>query len=149
MHGLCERNCVHGLDHPFCSPVGVALYLEGSGVVQNNSIIRLAVTNTVRELECISAAESAGVGQFIAPNGNDITGNSSIVSVGDSTDPGFVSLQLASFIRDNPGVYTCIIPDGTGIWQHLHVGIYHSTFNGKIPLKLVYLIIVNYMYFII
>lgn len=88
------------------------------------------MTGINRELECISASESAHIGQFIAPNGNDIT-NDSIVAVGDSSDPGFVSLQLATFTRDNPGVYTCIIPDEKGIWHHLHVGIYNSRFNGS------------------
>lgn len=108
----------------------MALYLEGTGLVKNNSIIQ-ATTGTIRELECISASESADVGQFIAPNGNDITNDSSTVTVGNLSDPGFVSLQLASFTRSNPGVYTCIIPVENGVLQYLHVGIYYSRFNGS------------------
>ena len=73
---------------------------------------------------------AAAVGKFVTPDGNDITNDSSIVTVGDTSDPGFISLQLSWFTRSNPGVYTCIIPDENGVLQYLHVGIYYGRFNG-------------------
>ncbi len=115
--------------------LGVALFLEGTGMVQNNSIIQPVMAN---QLQCISASKSANVGQFVAPNGNDITNNSSIVTVGNSRSPGFISLELnsTSFTRNNQGVYSCIIPDENGIQQFLHVGIYYGSFNSKLSDKL-------------
>ena len=98
-------------------------------MVHNNSIVQIATSDSVTELKCISASGFADVGQFVSPNGNDLTNDSVMVTAGGVTDPGFVSLQLASYTRSNPGVYTCVIPDENGVLQHLHVGIY-GRFNG-------------------
>lgn len=103
--------------------------MEGNGNVLNNSIIQTAAGH-IRSLHCLSATQMANVGQLIAPNGNDITNDSSIVTIGDIMDPGVVSLHLSTFTRSNPGVYTCIIPDEHGTNQFLHVGIYHRKLDG-------------------
>ena len=83
------------------------------------------------QLQCISASLSAGVGQFIDPNGNDITSDSSLVSVGDVTDPGYASLSLQNTGSNMQGVHQCVIPDEDGVQKYLHVGIYYGTFNSK------------------
>ena len=67
------------------------------------------------------------MGQLVAPNGMDITNDSSIVTVGNISDPGFISLQLQNI--SNEGVYSCVIPDQDGIEQYLHIGIYYGRFN--------------------
>ena len=100
-------------------------------MIQNNSIIQAAMIGSTQQLQCVSALASTNVGQFIAPNGSDISNDSSVVTSGDASDPGFVSLQLSSFINNNQGVYTCIIPDEYGVQQYLHVGIYYGRFNSK------------------
>ncbi len=131
-HGMTDTSQVHVVIQHECISLGVALYLEGTGLVQNNSIIATTTTGRIGELQCISASRSADVGRLIAPNGNDITNNTSIVTVGSITDPGFISLELQnsiSFIRSNQGVYTCIIPDENGTQQYLHTGIYYGGFN--------------------
>lgn len=82
-------------------------------------------------LQCISASLSANIGQFTAPNGNDITGDSSLVTAGDATDPGYLSLNLQNSGSNSQGVHRCIIPDENGIQNYLFVGIYFGSFNGK------------------
>ena len=101
-------------------------------MIQNNSIIQTTSTGRIGKLECISALKSANVGRLIAPNGNDITNVSSIVTIGNISDPGFISLELQndiSFAINNQGVYTCIIPDENEIVKYLHIGIYYGRFN--------------------
>ena len=112
-------------------------------MVRNNSIVQIATSDSVTELECISASGLADVGQFVSPNGNDLTNDSAMVTVGGVTDPGFASLQLASYTRSNPGVYTCVIPDENGVLQHLHVGIY-GRFNGMVRLKFTFLTLMKH-----
>lgn len=109
--------------------IGVALYLEGTGLIQNNSITTTTMTGRIEQLQCISASRSANVGQWISPNGNDITNNSLITSVGNITDPGFISLELQSITINNQGVYTCVIPDENGVQQYLYIGIYYGRFS--------------------
>jgi len=112
----------------FCSS-GIALYVEGTGLIQNNSIIR---TGSISKLQCISASNTPNIGEMVAPNGDDITSDSTMVTVGGSADPSYLTLDLqtnASFIRSNQGVYTCIIPDKNDDMQYLHVGVYYSGFN--------------------
>lgn len=123
--------CVYPICTYVCTYAGVSLYLEGTGLISNNSIVEVLSSGSNRQLQCISASRSANVGRLILPNGGDITSHSS-VTVGDSTDPGFVSLGLqnsATLTSSNQGVYRCIIPDENGVQQYLHFGLYHGRFN--------------------
>lgn len=74
------------------------------------------------------------MGRFIAPNGNDITNDSSIVTLGNITDPGFLSLELrnTTYLSVNQGVYSCVIPDENGVQQYLHTGVYIGRFNSML-----------------
>lgn len=106
-------------------------------MIQDNSIIQAASTDSIGQLQCISASRTANEGRLIAPNGNDITNNTSVVTVGNMTDPGFVSLELqnsAAFATNNQGVYSCILPDENGVEQYLHAGIYFGRFNSMCEL---------------
>ena len=108
------------------------MHSEGTGLVQNNSIVLAISASNSREFRCISASKSANVGQLVAPNGNVITNNSLIVTVGGPANLGLVSLQLQNsetFATNNQGVYSCIIPDENGVQQYLHFGIYFGRFN--------------------
>ena len=114
--------------------VGVALYLEGSEPVQNNSIIRASITGRFSQLQCISGSTVGNVGHWKAPNGEDIDEESFIVSVGDTTDPGITSIELqtgVSLSTRDEGIYTCIIPDENGDVQYLYAGLYQRGFNGN------------------
>ena len=117
--------------------LGVALYLDGAGLVQNNSIIRASVTGRLPQLQCISGSSAADIGQWIAPNGGEIdvgpSGSFTIVT-GDADDPGFTSIELkdgVSLATRDQGVYSCIIPDENGNVHYLYVGLYLRGFNSK------------------
>jgi len=110
---------------------GATLYFDGSGLIQNNSILLLPLSGSNTPLQCISAAPSAGIGKFILPNGNDVTNDSSLVSVGGINDPGYLSLNLPSIGSSIQGVHRCIIQDENGILNYLHVGVYYGSFNCK------------------
>ena len=79
----------------------------------------------------------AGVGQWIAPDGSNITDDDTDlfnITVGGLDDPGFTSIEIkdgASLTIDDEGVYTCIIPDENGDMQYLFVGLYRRGFNSK------------------
>ena len=115
-------------------------------MIQNNSIIQEVSSSSIGQLECISASKSAHVGRLLAPNGNDITNASSIVTVGGTSNPGFLSLGLQSttYLTSNQGVYTCIIPDENGVQQYLHIGIYVGRFNGTYIIQINIIIIITY-----
>jgi hypothetical protein len=104
-------------------------------VIQNNSIVQISAPGTVGQLQCISASRLNNIGQIVAPNRNDITNHPSIVTTGNITDPGFLSLDFTSLTRSDQGVYTCIIPDENGVQQYLHFGIYYGRLNGKYRMK--------------
>lgn len=106
-------------------------------MIPNNSIIRMSVSGRFNQLQCISGSTTAGVGQWIAPDGSNITEDGSDVfniTVGASDDPGFTSIKIkdgASLTPDDEGVYTCMIPDENGDMWYLFVGLYGRGFNSK------------------
>ena len=109
----------------------------GYGLLQNNSITRASVTGSIMQLQCVSDSTSAGVGNWLAPNGEDITSKSDdpfMITLGDETDPGYLAVDLTegySLTSTDEGVYTCTIPDADGIDNYLHIGIYRNGFSSK------------------
>ena len=117
--------------------VGANLYLEGTGLLQNNSLILATSTGRFEQLQCVTGSTTPNVGSWIAPNGVDITLNNSDafdIIVGNASDPGYLSIQLFtgySLSETDWGIYTCIIPDETGVLQYLYLGIYPQRFASK------------------
>ena len=76
------------------------------------------------------------VGQWITPDGRDITQNSDDefdIIVGGINDPGYLDITLStgrSLTHNDQGVYTCLIPDENGTITELHVGLYLPQFTG-------------------
>ena len=101
------------------------------GPIQNNSILLLPLSGSSSPLQCISASSSISIGQFILPNGNDVTNDSSLVSIGNVSDPGYLSLNLANMGSTIQGVHQCIIPDENSVLNNLYVGIYYGSFNSE------------------
>lgn len=106
-------------------------------MIPNNSIIRMSASGRFNQLQCISGSRMAGVGQWIAPDGNNISDDTNDllnITIGGVDDPGLISMEIkdgATFTLDDEGVYTCIIPDENGDMQYLFVGLYGRGFNSK------------------
>lgn len=100
------------------------------GIIPNNSIILTNNFGQMPQLQCISGSKSSNVGQWFTPSGQDIahtTNGLFDVNVGGRNDPGYldVSLHPGQIITiSDQGVYTCRIPDETGIVFSVFVGIY-------------------------
>ncbi len=80
--------------------------------------------------QCISGSKLRDVGRWLAPPGQDITFSADDpfdVTIGGQNDPGYLDVSLHSgrilTIHDQ-GVYTCRIPDETGINVSVLIGIY-------------------------
>ena len=87
-------------------------------------------------VQCISGSMEPNVGQWIAPDGQELTHSTNspfVVTLGGSTNPGYLSTVVAngqSLSNTDQGVYSCILPDESGNQQILHLGIYLSGFSG-------------------
>ena len=98
-------------------------------------------SNQIGTIYCSSGSQTSGIGRWYAPNGAEITqnsGSSFTVVRGGGNFPSFVGLQLKtgrSFSVFGEGVYTCVIPDETGIQQTLHVGLYRRGYYGTYKLE--------------
>lgn len=110
----------------------------------------MSVSGRFNQLQCISGSTMAGVGQWIAPDGSNITedGNDVFnITVGASDNPGFTSIKIrdgASLTPDYEGVYTCLIPDENGDMQYLFVGLYGRGFNSKESISFMMFPIISY-----
>ena len=103
---------------------------ESPGIIPNNDIIVTNNFGQLPRLQCISGSQSADVGQWITPSGQDATHQTNDpfdIIVGDESDPGYLDISLHSgqvITYEDQGVYTCQIPDDMGALVSLHIGIY-------------------------
>ena len=111
---------------------GVGLYHSSSGLLTNNSVIRADNGFLRGSFFCLSGRREAGIGRWIAPNGDDYTlrGTHAFeVSVGGQSNPGVVEISVSGSDNRFPagrweGIYSCVIPDETGSEQRIYLGIY-------------------------
>ena len=110
----------------------MALYHSSFGLLTNNSVIRADSGFLRGSFFCLSGRREAGIGQWIAPNGDDYTlpGTHAFeVSVGGQNNPGVVEISVSGSDNRFPagqwdGIYSCVIPDETGAEQRIYLGIY-------------------------
>ena len=111
---------------------GVGLYHSSSGLLTNNTVVRADNGFLRGSFFCLSGRREAGIGRWIAPNGDDYTlpGTHAFeVSVGGQSNPGVVEISIAGSDNRFPagqwdGIYSCVIPDETGSEQRIYLGIY-------------------------
>ena len=112
--------------------------MDSPGTFPDNSIIVADNFGQIPQMQCISGSNTPNVGQWVAPNGQDLTNMASDkfdVTVGGSDDPGYVEIAVSSsqvLTLTDQGVYTCSIPDETGVNIPLHVGIYLEAYIGEL-----------------
>ncbi len=120
------------------SHAGSALYTTGgAGQLTNSSLIFASSGDRINQVRCLSGSLLPNVGQWFSPGGGNlapIADDAFEVTVGDSYNPGFVALSNPAenppLAASDEGVYTCVIPDETGVVQYLYVGIYLDGFSG-------------------
>ena len=123
-----------------CKHVHAGAGLWGTSTfLYNTSSFRASASGDIRTIYCHSSSFSSNVGQWISPQGMDITRNlTDHFSIQFNNGPGYpsyntIQLQdpsLQPFIASYNGVYSCTVPDDQGIMQTLHIGIYSHEYSG-------------------
>ena len=111
---------------------GAGIYVTGGvGRISNNSILETSSEGRIPRLLCLSGSDMSAVGQWIAPDGRDLTtiqNDPFDVLVGDSNNPGELIIETPvtnpALSAAHEGVYTCLVPNETGGSEYLRVGIY-------------------------
>ena len=112
------------------------MWVEGYGLINNNSIIQASASGALGEIQCLSGSTEINVGSWIAPQRQVVTTNVNdvfAITFGGESDPGFFSIRVEdgmNFTNREVGIYTCAIPDETGLETSFHVGIYLQDFTG-------------------
>ena len=110
----------------------MALYHSSDGLLSNNSVVTASNGFLRGKFFCISGRSEAGIGRWIAPNGDDYTQpgiHAFNVSIGGATNPGVLEISVTGSEGRFPagqweGMYSCVIPDETGAEQSIFIGIY-------------------------
>ena len=109
----------------------MALYHSENGPLANNSVVVANNGFLFGSFVCVSGREQAGIGHWIAPNGEDYTQPGTHpfeVRLGGETNLGVVEVSVGASGRfpagQWEGVYTCVIPDETGVTQRINLGVY-------------------------
>ena len=116
--------------------------LDGSpvGFLPNNGLVTLVASFQPDEfrlrLFCISGSLMEEVGELIGPDGTQMTSNtflfiSSISISGELVVLNGGTLTTQVFGASQQGVYTCRIPDESGIMVSVNVAIYPAGFNSE------------------
>ena len=115
------------------SPIGAGIY--ASSALMNNSLIKADSNQRLGEFSCMSGSKQGGIGQFIGRDGKDITyksGDPFHVSIGNTHHPGLIQVNVYSSLHTHyQGIYTCRIPDETGNFVDINVGLYRYEFNSE------------------
>ena len=114
-----------------------------TGVLPNNGIViaRDVTSGSRIQLQCRSGSMMTGVGQLVDLDGDTFTiGTSAGVFIvqqtgGGSGHPGSVQFRnrvvAETLTAADEGVYTCRIPDVTGIEVDVNIGVYQNGFNSE------------------
>ena len=98
--------------------------MSPSAVLPNISILN--ESNLLNGISCLTALQtSINIGEWYYPNGNRIGTQDELQALYTLQRIGRVDLHSNYRISKSlEGIYTCIIPDDSGMNQTLHVGIY-------------------------
>ena len=115
--------------------LGAGIYANSANkTLMNNSLIKADSNQRLGEFSCMSGSKQGGIGQFIGRDGKDITyksGDPFHVSIGGKRNPGLIQVNSYTLYASYQGVYTCRIPDETGNFVDINVGLYRYEFNSE------------------
>ena len=115
--------------------LGAGIYANSAHKALMNNLIIKADSNRLGEFSCMPGSTQGGVGHFIGQDGWDITyqfGDPFYVSIGGVQNPGLIQVSSYTTLQKSyQGVYTCRIPDETGKFLDINVGLYRYEFNSK------------------
>ena len=125
------------------SIAGAGIYVvDGSpvGFLPNNGLVTLVDSFQPNEFSlrffCISGSLMEDVGDLIGLDGTQITSNdffytSNMVLPGEVGVFSGGTLTTQVFGASQQGVYTCRIPDESGIMESVNIGVYPAGFNSE------------------
>ena len=126
--------------HCTCAHIKGAGFWGTSNLLYNMSAFQASANGDIGTIYCHSSSNNLNVGQWISPEGVDITSNHldpfSIQFRSGSGYHSYNTFQLLDrlaqpFTTSYDGVYSCIVPDDQGIMQTLHIGIYSNEYSSK------------------
>ena len=117
-------------------PLGAGIYASSAHkALMNNSLIKADSTQRLGEFSCMSGSKQGGIGHFFGRDGRDIaykSGDPFHVSIGGKRNPGLIQVSsYTTLYASYQGVYTCRIPDETGNFVDINVGLYRYEFNSE------------------
>ena len=112
-----------------------------SQFLYNTSALRASADGDIGTIYCHSSSYNSNVGQWISPQGLDITRNHvDPFSIQFNNGPGYHSYNtfkllnpsLQPFTSTYNGVYSCVVPDDQGTMLTLHIGIYSNQYSSML-----------------
>ena len=123
-----------------CVYTGAGFWGTSQGLF-NTSALRASADGDIGTINCHSSSYNSSVGQWISPQGLDITGNHmDPFSIQFNNGPGYPSFNtfqlqdssLQPFTSTYNGVYSCVVPDDQGTMLTLHIGIYSNQYSSML-----------------
>ena len=124
-HSIATSSCTH-------AGPGAILFIDvASSEVPNNTMIipgNFSSSVATEGLSCCSSRDANLIGQWFFPNGEVVPDNAFGAVFFTQQRISRVTLFEGGgdFTEDTEGVYTCRIPDDTGVEQILFAGIYQT-----------------------
>ena len=113
-----------------------------SNILYNTSALQASTSGDIGTIYCHSSSNNSHVGQWISPQGLDITRNFlDPFSIQFNNGPNYTTsyttfqlqdLSLQPFTSTYNGVYSCVVPDDQGNMQTLHIGIYSNQYSSML-----------------
>ena len=131
MDNILRANTLLSLLHAHTGP-GAILFIDvANSEVPNNTMIipgNFSSSEVGKGLSCCSSSDANLIGQWFFPNGEVVPDN--VFGAVFFTQQRISRVTLfeggGDFTEDTEGVYTCRIPDDTGVEQILFAGIYQT-----------------------
>ena len=112
----------------FSVVLGAGIYVaNGHTALPNNGMIVTGAGGRISEFRCLSGSTHPNTGHLFDINETDITLSNTDPFFTFRGSPGMVHVRSIRALASNEqGIYTCRIPDETGVTVDVNVGLYLS-----------------------